>query len=113
MGKTFHAIKPIGYSVLTLTSSTTAVDLSSASPAMNVTAGTVGGKTVRRALMTVEDATIRWRADGTDPTSSEGHELADTDILTLVDANYEELLKKLHFINTDGTTVYVRISFFD
>ena len=40
-------------------------------------------KHARRALVTVEDAQIRYRYDGTDPTSSEGHILNPMDVLTL------------------------------
>lgn len=109
----FHGLNVIDYSSLTVSSQTTPVTLASASPAMDVTKGTVGGKTVRRALMTLEDASIRWRADGSAASSTEGHEMAKTDILSLTDANYEELLKNIQFIAISSTTAYVRITFFD
>lgn len=108
-----QGINVIGYSSLTVSSQTTPVTLASASPAMDVTAGTVGGRTVRRALMTIEDAPLRWRSDGSAASSTAGHEMAKTDILTLMDANYEELLKSIQFIATSSTTAYVRITFFD
>ena len=109
----FHGLNVIDYSSLTVSSQTTPVTLASASPAMDVTAGTVGGKTVRRALMTLETASIRWRADGSAASSTAGHAMAAADILSLVDANYEELLKNIQFIATSATTAYVRITFFD
>lgn len=106
----FGALNVIDYA--TLSAGGTAVTLASASPAMDITAGTVGGRTVKRMLVTVEDQACRWRADGTAPTPSEGHELADTDILTLIEANYEELLKKIQFIAVTGTSK-LKITFFD
>lgn len=104
------ALNVIAYSTMTTTA--TAKNLDDASPAMDIEAGTVNGKRVRRALFTVEDQAMRWRADGTAPTSTEGHELVDTDILTLVGANYEELLKAIQFIkvSSDGK---LKITFFD
>lgn len=110
MGISHGALNVIDYSTMTVSS--TALTLASASPAMDVTAGTVGGRTVRRALFTVEDAAVRWRGDGTAPTATEGHELADTDILTLIEANYEELLKNLQFIRVSGDAK-IKITFFD
>lgn len=38
----------------------------------------------RKALVTVETAAIRYRVDGTDPTSSEGHKLGVGDVLTIL-----------------------------
>ena len=110
MGISYGALNVIDYS--TLSAGSTAVTLASASPAMDVTAGTVGGKRVRRALFTVEDQACRWRADGTAPTATEGHELADADILTLIEANYEEVLKAIQFIAVTGTSK-LKITFFD
>ena len=111
MGISERALNVIDYSTLDV-GATTALGLDSASPAMDLTAGTVGGRTVRRALFTIEDQGCRWRPDSTDPTTSEGHELADTDILTLVEANYEELLKVIKFISLTGTCK-IKITFFD
>jgi len=36
-----------------------------------------------RAIITVEDDTIRFRTDGTDPTSSEGHKGKEDDVIIL------------------------------
>lgn len=38
----------------------------------------------KKALMTIESAQLRWRADGTNPTSTVGHVLNPGDTLTLV-----------------------------
>ncbi len=105
------ALNVVDYSTLTV--STTAVSLADTSPAMDLDKKTVGGKSVRRALITVEDNSgCRWRADGTDPTASEGHELGDTDILTLIEANYEELLRTIRFYTVSGDSK-LKITFFD
>ena len=110
MSITYHALNVVDYS--TLSAGATAVTLASADPAMDVTAGTVGGVRVRRALFTIEDQACRWRGDGTAPEATEGHELADEDSLSLMEANYEELLKAIQFIAVTGTCK-IKITFFD
>lgn len=94
----------------TLTVSSTAVDLGDASPALS--AGLVSSKTVRRALMTVETDAIRWRADGTAPTASEGHKIAANGELSLTGANYKQLLGAIQFIAV-STDAALKITYFD
>ena len=60
----------------TLTASTSAVGASDWSAAVPDTH-------VVSAIITVEDNPIRFRVDGTSPTSTEGHEAQDTEIITL------------------------------
>lgn len=107
----FRGLNVIDYSYLDV-GNTTALDLSSATPPMDVTLGTVGGKRVRRVFLSIEDQGLRWRPDGTDPTVNEGHAMADTDTLSFMDANYEELLKVIKFISLTGTCK-IKITFFD
>jgi len=111
MGNTFNAIRVVDYALLSV-GATTALDLSSASPALNVTTGQVGGVDVYRAFFSIEDQGCRWRVDGEDPTITEGHEMADTDTLSFMDANYNELLKAITFIALTGTCK-IRITYFD
>ena len=91
----------------TLTVSTVGIGLSSASPAIEA------GRTVRRALISSEDADVRWRADGTAPTSSVGHLFKDGDALQFLGENWEELLKAILFIRTGGTDVKLSITYLD
>ncbi len=88
----------------TLTVSTTAVGLSSASPVLP--------DACNRAFITAENDAVRWRADGTDPTSSIGHVLAKNDSISFTSINYHGFLKKIRFIRvtTDAT---LRITYFD
>lgn len=80
----------------TLTVSSSAVGLASASPAL--AAGAVSGTTVTRAVITVETDQVRWRADGTAPTSAEGHLMNAGDSLNLTDDNYSSVLAAIQFI---------------
>ena len=111
MGNTFNAIKVVDYGLLSV-GATTALGLDSADAALNVTTGQIGGKHVYRAFFSIEDQGCRWRADGTDPTITEGHEMADTDTLSFMDANYHEVLKAIKFIALTSTCK-IRISYFD
>ena len=67
------------------------------------------------AILTVETAAIRWRMDGTDPTTSNGHPLAAASTLTFDSwtsgNNWKQCLKKIRFIGT--ATNVVQVSFFD
>ncbi len=94
----------------TLTVSSTAVGLDSASPAYS--SGKVNGKTVRRIFLTVLTDAVTWRADGTAPTATVGHKIAADASLSLTGANYKQLLSQIKFIRvtTDAT---VHITYFD
>jgi len=92
----------------TLTVSSTAVDLTDASPAINA------GTTVRRAIITLDNGgSIRWRADGTAPTSSEGHLMNPGDSLQFLDASYRTFLRKIQFIRTTSSDGNLKITYFD
>jgi len=90
----------------TLTVGSTAVGLDSASPTLT------NGATVKRAVITVETDQVRWRADGTSPTASEGHLLEAGDVLNFLDANYESVLGDLKFIRVTSDAK-LKISYFD
>lgn len=68
----------ITFAYESITVSSTAVSLTSATYKP-------GGATplVKRAIITVEDGTIRFRTDGTAPTASEGHRAKEDDIIIL------------------------------
>ena len=57
-------------------------------------------KIAQYALVTVETAPIRWRADGTVPTTSVGHLLNINDILEIIGSNN---LKNSNFIATSSS----------
>lgn len=94
----------------TITVSSTAVSLADATPAYSN--GKVSGKTVRRALFTVETDAIRWRADGEAPTASEGHNLAVNGSLIFVEANYRNVLANIQFIRVTNDAA-LKITYFD
>lgn len=92
----------------TLTVSSTAVDLEDASPTITA------GSTVRRAVITLDNGgSIRWRADGTAPTSSEGHLMNPGDSLTFMDANYRMFLRQIQFIRSTSSDGNLKITYFD
>ena len=96
----------------TLTVSNTAIGLDSASPALDSN-GRVSNRTVYRAVISVKDADIRWRADGTAPTATVGHPIDDGGTFTLTGANYQHLLKKIQFIRQSTTDAVLFITYFD
>ena len=96
----------IDYAILAV--SNTAVGLASATPAMT-------GKT-QGVIVTVETDQVRWRADGTAPTSTEGHLMNTGDVLSFdswtSNQNWRSVLTAIRFIRvtTDAT---LKISYFD
>ena len=99
-----YPLKPIDFATLTVSDS--AVSLEDATPAIDA------GSTVRRALITIETDQIRWRDDGTAPTSSVGHLMEAGDVLDFTERNWETVLNKIQFIRvtTDAT---LSISYYD
>ena len=70
------------------------------------------------ALLTLETAQIRWRADGTAPTSAVGHlmEVGDTLNFTsweVPSANWKSVLRAIRFIRTTATSGVLRVTYFD
>lgn len=104
MTSRYGAMNLIDYATLTVSS--TGVGLSSASPAIGA------GAIVRRAVITVEDGQVRYREDGTAPTSTEGHLLDPRDVLNYLDANYETILNAIQFIRVTNDTK-LKISYYD
>mgnify|MGYP003680992866 FL=1 len=58
---------------------------------------TTSGSNITQVTIRVNDATIRWRADGTAPTASEGHTQSIGDIFVLTDetevSNFQAIRK--------------------
>lgn len=69
------------YAYESLTVSSTAVGLTASK--YTQTSATLPTISAKFALITVEDDAIRFRTDGTDPTTTEGHKLAAGDTLLL------------------------------
>jgi len=99
-------INVIDYSVLTVGTTTKDLSSTACSPVLP-------GK-ANRMFVTSETAAVRWRADGTSPTGTEGHTLAKDDSISFTGANYRQLLEKIEFI-TDGTSAAasLKITWFD
>lgn len=75
--------------------------------AIGFTAATFG-KERTRALVTVEDAGVRYRVDGTDPSPTVGHHLDPGDTLDL-DSFMQ--LKKARFVRRDGADATLSCSY--
>lgn len=67
-----------------------------------------GKQAASEAFITVETNPVRWRADGTDPTSSEGHLLQAGDSLSIFGTVN---LKNLKFIRT-GSDATLRVTYY-
>jgi len=81
--------------------------MGSASPAMPSQA--------KGCIITVEDADVRWRADGTAPTSTEGHLLRVDDVMILDSdrKNWRSFLNAIQFIRTGSTDAALKITWTD
>ena len=62
-----------------------------------------------KVVITVESAQLRWRDDGTDPTSSEGHLANVGTVLTL---DNRDRIEKFRAIRTGSTSATLRVSYF-
>ena len=99
----------LDYSTLTVTDSAQVVN-TACSPTMPSNA--------QGAVMTVETAPIRYRDDGTAPTSTEGHLLMPGDSLifdswTVPNSNWKQILRALRVIRTGTDSGLLKISWYD
>jgi len=92
----------IDYAVLSVAASI--VGLADGTPALPGAA--------KRVYITCETDDVRWRADGTDPATDEGHVLAADDSISFTGANYRSLLEKIRFSKV-STTAALKITYFD
>ena len=98
------AINVIDYATLAV--STGAVDLiDDGSPALPAAAN--------RVYITCETQDVRWRADGTAPTSTEGHTLAKDDSISFTSGNYRQFLETVEFIATSAGDGKLKLTYFD
>jgi len=67
-----------------------------------------GGKPAERVFITVEGASIRYRDDGSDPTSSVGHLVFIGDTITL---GTRDKIEKFRGIRTGGTSATIRVDY--
>ena len=96
----------------TLAVSSAAVDMSDASPAL-----TTLSKSIHGALVTVETDQVRYRIDGTAPTSSEGHLLNAGDVLNfpswnVPNQNWRSQLENVQFIRVTSDAA-LKITWYD
>lgn len=61
------------------------------------------------ALITVEDATVRFRNDGTDPTSTVGHPLYQNNSMLI---EGRDVLSALKFIKTGATNAKLNVTYY-
>ena len=66
-----------------------------------------GQRCATRAILTLEDDQVRYRSDGTDPTSSEGHLLTPLDVLIV---EGPQAIKNLRLTRVTGDAK-IRISY--
>ena len=96
----------VDYATLTVSSASAGVGLADASPTLTAEA------TVKRAVITVEDDQVRYREDGTAPSSSEGHLLNVGDTLQYLDGDYTSVLGNLLFIRVTADAK-LKITYYD
>ena len=66
----------------------------------------------KRIYITSETDAVRWRADGTAPTATEGHVLAKDDSISFTGANYRQLLENIKFIKVTAAAS-LKLTYFD
>jgi len=88
----------------------TALSIGATATSLTVPTGTHPG----HMMITVEDAAIRWRADGTAPTSTTGHELEDGDVLEFMDeGNYRSVIGRFQASRRDGVSASLQVSYYE
>ena len=99
-----QGMNTLDYAVLAVSNAAAGVGLAGSTPAMPAAA--------KRAFITCETDAVRWRADGTAPTDTEGHVLAANDSISFTGANYRQLLENILFIRKTGDAA-LKITYFD
>ena len=87
---------PLGFQKLTVSSSAVGPTKPTVTP------------TVRAITVTVETNSIRYRIDGSDPTTTDGHLLYDGDVLDITNVNSVNSLKMI----AAGSDATVQITFY-
>jgi len=99
-------VTPIDYATLTVSNAAGGVGLADATPAITA------GRTVKRAVITLETDQVRWRCDGTAPTASEGHLMEVGSALSFMSNGYQQTLNKIKFIRVTGDAA-LKITYYD
>ncbi len=99
----------VAYSTLTVTD-TAQVMATACSPVM--------ASQAHGAIITVEGSPIRWRDDGTAPTTTEGHLMNAGDVLTfdswsVPSVNWRQVLNAVQVIRATTTNGLLKISWYD
>lgn len=89
----------------TLTVSSTAVSLTS-------NASTTLPSQCKRAFISCETDSVRWRADGTAPTATEGHELLADDSISFTGGLFRPTLERVQFIKVTNDAK-LKITYYD
>lgn len=77
------------------------------------------GATVSRpkhaSFRVVSGSPVRWRADGTDPTTTAGSLLNIGDVMEWLEPlwDYYGMISRVEFISTTGSTATVEVTYFD
>ena len=88
------------YEVITVNTVVKSLDAAKIAPS--------NGAPARAVLITVEDASLRFRLDGSNPTATNGHRLQAGDVLVLVGVNN---LRNFRAIRDTGTSATIRVSY--
>lgn len=101
MGEIVSGLRTVAYDSITVTDSATRLTLS------NVR-GTTNQPSSEKVIITGEGAQFRWRADGTDPTSSEGHLANQGVVLTFEN---RDRIEKFRAIRTGSTNATLKVDY--
>ena len=100
-------VNNIDYSTMTATS---------AAKVLSTAASPVMPDRAKGMILTVETDKVRWRDDGTAPTTTEGHLLNNGDVLTFDSwtngVNWRSVLKAIQFIHVTNDAA-LKISWYD
>lgn len=98
--------QPYAYESVTVTDSATALTATTYKESKEVKTNSDRG--AARAIITVETAQLRYRYDGSDPTSAEGHILNINDVLVLVGT---DAISQFRGIRTGGTSAVLKVTY--
>jgi hypothetical protein len=92
---------PISYVAITVSTSAVGLTAANLDPA--------AGPRPDAVVISVEAQPIRYRVDGTDPTSTEGHPAVDGDVIVL---RSHQALKQLRAIRSGATDATLRVTYY-
>jgi hypothetical protein len=98
--------QPYDFESVTVADTAKALTASKYQDGANIDSNSKRGAT--RVVITVETAQLRYRYDGTDPTSAEGHILNINDVLVLVGP---DAISRFRGIRTGGTSAVLKCTY--